>query len=78
MADPIDELRDLAAAAPAPPAAMARYLDTVRDCAYTVTDRDVEGLKDDGFTEDEIFEQTVAVALGEGLRRLDRARAAIE
>jgi hypothetical protein len=78
MADPIDELRGLAAAAPAPPAAMARYLDTVRERAYTVTDGDVEALKDDGFTEDELFEQTIAVALGEGLRRLDLARAAIE
>jgi len=77
MADPIDELRDLAAAAHPAPAAMAAYLHKVRECASTVTDDDVEALKDDGFTEDEIFEETVAVALGEGLRRLDRARAVI-
>lgn len=78
MPDPIDELRGLAAAARPAPAAMAGYLDKVRERAYTVTDGDVDALKAEGFTEDEIFEQTVAVALAEGLRRLDRARAAIE
>jgi len=73
MADPITELRDVVAAtAPAPPA-LADYLEKVRDRAYAVTDRDVETLKEAGFSEDEIFEQTVAVAIAEGLRRLDRA-----
>jgi alkylhydroperoxidase/carboxymuconolactone decarboxylase family protein YurZ len=50
---------------------MGPYLDKVRVCAYTVTDADVQALKDAGCTEDEIFEQTVAVAVGEGLRRLE-------
>jgi alkylhydroperoxidase family enzyme len=74
----MDELRDPAAAARPAPAAMAAYLDKVRESAYTVTDGDIETLKAEGFSEDEIFEQTLAVALAEGLRRLDRARAAIE
>lgn len=52
---------------------MTGYLDKVRDRAYAVTDRDIEGLKQAGFSEDEIFEQTVLVAIAEGLRRLDRA-----
>ena len=78
MADPIEELRGLAAGAPAPPAAMAGYLAKVRERAFTVTDDDVEELRSEGFTDDEIFEQTVAVALAEGLRRLDHARAMIE
>ena len=30
-------------------------------------------MKAAGLSEDEIFEQTVAAAIGEGLRRLDRA-----
>ncbi len=77
MADPIDELRSLAAAAPPAPAAMASYLGKVRERAYTVTDADVDALKDDGLGEDEIFEQTVATAIGEGLRRLDSALKAI-
>ena len=77
MAEPIDELRDLAAAAPAPPAAMAPYLDKVRERAYTVTDADVDALRDAGLSEDEVFEHTVAAAIGEGLRRLDRATEAM-
>jgi alkylhydroperoxidase family enzyme len=50
---------------------MAPYLDKVRTAAHTVTDEDVEELKASGCSEDEIFEQTVAAAVGEGLRRLD-------
>ena len=62
----------LAATAPAP-ADMTPYLAKVRERAYTITDRDVGDLKNAGFTEDEIFEQTVAAAIGEGMRRLDAA-----
>ena len=62
----------MAATAPAP-AEMAPYLEKVRDRAYTVVDGDVEALKEAGFSEDAIFEQTVAVAIAEGLRRLDAA-----
>ena len=56
---------------------MADYLEKVRDRAYAVTDRDVETLKAAGFSEDEIFEQTVGVAIAEGLRRLDLANKVI-
>ena len=77
MSDPIDELRRIAAETPRAPDAMAAYLDKVRTRAFTITDADVESLKTGGATEDEIFEQTVAAAIGEGLRRLDRAREAI-
>jgi alkylhydroperoxidase family enzyme len=73
MADPIDELRAVATATPPAPAAASRYLEKVRERAYTVTDRDVAELREAGLSEDEIFEQTVAVAIAEGLRRLERA-----
>ena len=73
MSEPIDKLRATVAAVPPAPAAMAAYLRKVHECAYTVVDGDVEGLKEDGFSEDQIFEQTVAAAIDEGLRRLDRA-----
>jgi hypothetical protein len=73
MADPIAELRGVVSAMPPAPAEMAGYLEKVRGRAYTVVDRDIEALKEAGFSEDEIFEQTVAVAIAEGLRRLDRA-----
>ena len=60
----------MAAIPPAPPA-MAAYLEKVRTGAHAVVDEDVEALLAAGCSEDEIFEQTVAVAVGEGLRRLD-------
>jgi alkylhydroperoxidase family enzyme len=73
MADPIAELRSVVAASADAPAEMVAYLEKVRDRAYAVVDRDVEELKQAGCSEDAIFEQTVAVAIDEGLRRLDRA-----
>lgn len=50
---------------------MQHYFEKVRTGAYRVTDEGVAGLKRAGVTEDEIFEATVAVAIGKGLRRLD-------
>lgn len=73
MADPISELRDVVSATAPAPAEMDGYLEKVRDRAYAVVDGDVEALKEAGFSEDAIFEQTVAVAIAEGLLRLDRA-----
>ena len=76
-ADPIDELRRLAAARATHPPLLTPYLEKVRCRAYTITDRDVAELKAAGASEDEIFEATVAVAIEEGLRRLDAARAVL-
>ncbi len=73
MVEPIAELREVVAQSPPAPAQLDAYLSKVRDRAYAVVDRDIEELKEAGFSEDEIFEQTVAVAITEGLRRLDRA-----
>lgn len=77
MADPIAELRGVVDQCEPAPTEMAGYLQKVRDRAYAVGDADVEALKEAGFSEDAIFEQTVAVAIGEGLRRLDRANEVI-
>jgi alkylhydroperoxidase family enzyme len=71
--DPVEELRRVVASTPPASAVMAAYLERVHQRAYTVTDADVETLKAAGLSEDEIFEQTVAAAIAEGLRRLDRA-----
>jgi alkylhydroperoxidase family enzyme len=76
VVEPLEELRTLAADAD-PPAALAPYLAKVHERASTVTDADVDALKDAGVTEDEIFEATVSAAIMEGLRRLDAARRAI-
>ena len=73
MADPIAELRSVVAESADAPAEMASYLEKVRDRAYAVVDRDIEELKEAGCSEDAIFEQTVVVAIAEGLLRLDRA-----
>ena len=77
VSEHVEELRRIAAAAEPPSPAMEGYLAKVRDRAYTVTDADVDELKAAGFSEDEIFEQTVAVAIGEGLRRLEAAERVI-
>lgn len=77
MSEPIDELRAAVAAVAPPPPAFAAYLDKVRSRAHTVTDADVEALVAAGLSEEEIFEQTVAVAVAEGLRRLDAGCRAI-
>jgi alkylhydroperoxidase family enzyme len=53
------------------------YLAKVKDCAYKITDADVQAVKDAGVSEDEIFEQTVAVAVAEGRRRIAAAERVI-
>ena len=58
-------------------AALGPYLQKVHERAYTVTADDVDALKRAGLSEDEIFEATTAVAIAEGLRRLDAARRVI-
>ena len=59
------------------PAELASYLDKVRTNAYKVTDQDVQALKDAGFSEDAIFEQTVSVAVAAGLMRLEAGLAVL-
>ena len=73
MTEPIDQLRAIVANTPPAPEHFARYLAKVGERAYTVTDADVERLRSAGSSEDEIFEQTVAAAIAQGLRRLDKA-----
>jgi alkylhydroperoxidase family enzyme len=67
----IGRLREAAQPDRAAPADFARYLDKVRGEAFTITDQDVEVLKAAGHSDDEIFEQTVSVAVAAGLERLD-------
>jgi hypothetical protein len=70
--DLIAALREAAQPKRAAPAAMRSYLEKVRGDAYRVTDRDVEKLLAE-FSEDDVFEQTVATAVSAGLGRLDAA-----
>jgi alkylhydroperoxidase family enzyme len=77
MSEHLDALRANVAGTAAPPPELAAYLEKVRTRAYAITDADVEQLKEAGVSEDAIFEQTVATAISEGLRRLDAAAAVI-
>jgi alkylhydroperoxidase family enzyme len=69
--DQIQQLRTAADPKREAPPEFAAYLEKVRLHAYKVTDTDVQTLKDAGFSEDEIFEQTVSAAVAAGLERLD-------
>jgi alkylhydroperoxidase family enzyme len=73
----VDQLRANVTALPAPPEAMRGYLEKVRARASTITDADVDALKDAGVSEEEIFEQTVGAAIAEGLRRFEAADRAL-
>ena len=73
----IDALRSAAQPERQAPPEFTSYLEKVRLHAYKVTDRDIEELKAAGFTEDEIFEHTVAAATAAGLERLDAALATL-
>jgi alkylhydroperoxidase family enzyme len=72
----VEELRAIAGSIEPDPR-MAAYLARVRTRAYAITDAEVQALRDAGISEDEVFEQTVAAAISEGLRRWDAAERAI-
>jgi hypothetical protein len=55
------------------PETWAAYADAVVRRAYTVTDEDVRRLTAAGRTDDEVFEASVAAAVGAGVARLERA-----
>jgi hypothetical protein len=59
------------------PPAFTAYLEKVRNAAYEVTDEDVRALLDAGYSEDDIFEQTVAVAVTVALARREAALEAL-
>jgi alkylhydroperoxidase family enzyme len=73
----IERLREAAQPDRATPPELQPYVEKVRLHAYEVTDEDVQELQDAGFTDDEIFEHTVAAAVAAGLERLDAALAVL-
>jgi alkylhydroperoxidase family enzyme len=75
--DLIADLREAAQPDRHAPPEFAAYLEKVRNAAYTVTDADVQALKDVGYSDDEIFEQTVSAAVGAGLHRLEKGLACL-
>lgn len=59
------------------PPELADFVDKVVRHAWQVTDEDVERLKRAGYSEDAIFELTIAAAVGAGMGRLERGLAAL-
>jgi alkylhydroperoxidase family enzyme len=64
-------IRRAAAAGDAVPDDLTAYVEKVRLHAFEVTDQDVRGLLGAGYSEDQIFELTVATAYGAARARLD-------
>ena len=71
-------LRAAAAAGDPLPEPWQSYATTVRDASYRVTDTDLHRLTAAGCSEDQIFEVTVAAAVGAALRSFDAGRNALE
>lgn len=71
-------VRQAAAVSGEVPEVMKKYVQKVAKHAYKVTDQDVEGLRQAGYTEDQIFELTVSAALGAGLVRLKAGLASLQ
>jgi hypothetical protein len=59
------------------PADLIAYAEKVARHAYRISDEDIERLRTAGYSDDEIFEVTVAVALGVGLFQRDRGLTAL-
>ena len=53
------------------PTELANYVEKIALCAHSITDDDVEQVKDAGYSEDEIFELTVTAALGANFARME-------
>jgi alkylhydroperoxidase family enzyme len=53
------------------PAEVECYTTKVAQHAYRVGDRDIEALREAGYSEDAIFEMTLSAALGAGIARLE-------
>jgi hypothetical protein len=60
------------------PTELKPYADKVARHAYRVVDGDVAALRAAGYDDDQIFEITVAVALGVGLHRRDVALSSLD
>lgn len=61
-----------------PPEGLAAYAAKVTRHAYRITDVEVEALKTRGFTDDQLFEATISLALGAALTRLDVGLSALK
>ena len=72
------DVRRAATSGASVPVEAEAYVEKLRRHAYKVVDRDVEDLKASGWSEDEIFELTVATALEAGVSRWERVSSLLE
>jgi alkylhydroperoxidase family enzyme len=70
-------MRTAAATGGALPEPWRSYAATVRDASYKITDTDIDRLTTAGHTEEEIFEITVAAAVGAAVHGFDGGRQAL-
>ena len=70
-------LRTAAAAGDPLPEPWQAYAAAVRDASYTITDSDIDKLLAAGPTEDQVFEVTVAAAVGAALESFDAGMSAL-
>ncbi|MET8962833.1 hypothetical protein ABZX69_25735 [Streptomyces sp. NPDC004074] len=70
-------LRAAAAAGEPLPGPWQSYAATVRTASYRITEADLDRLTAEGCSEDEIFEVTVAAAVGAALHSFDTGRNAL-
>ncbi|MFQ6045734.1 MAG: hypothetical protein ACE5PT_05150 [Gemmatimonadales bacterium] len=71
-------LREAAYGAEELPGALGHYVAKVRLRAHEVSGEDIDAVRADRRSDDEIFEATVCAALGAGLTRLERGMSALE
>lgn len=69
--------REAAAAGSGLPEPLGSYVRTVRDASYRIADSDLAALKAAGYDEEELFEVTVAAALGRARTSLDAGLRAV-
>lgn len=60
------------------PEQVGRYIDKVAAAAYKVTDEDFDGLRESGYTDDQLFEITLSAAFGAAVGRLERGLQALD
>jgi len=59
-------------------AEVGSYVDKIALRAYSITDADIDAIREAGFSEDAIFEITLSAALGAGIARLERGLQAVK
>ncbi|HMF89086.1 MAG TPA: hypothetical protein VKL40_00475 [Candidatus Angelobacter sp.] len=60
------------------PEALREFVEKIADRPWTVSDQDFARLRAAGYSEDELYEVTLAAAIGAGLQRFDAGLRALE